>query len=201
MAARASLQATTSGHILTPQDLYNFAKTNIKGINFVYITSDIVKIHETELAPRLSTIKTVVGTRSHHRFVPADKDTVIMYRLSEDHINIRMPVSTDIALDDTDMDQYQVGKYVAAVYSNDWYIGLISERSEQHADVHVKFMKRNKRNNNLTWTATDECWVPLINILRVVPTPSVVGQSARQYRLATDIIDNCVAKFSALKMQ
>ena len=111
-----------------------------------------------------------------------------MFRLSEDQVSVKMPESIDNACHNNDVDQYHVGKYIAAVYSNDWYTGLISERSEQHADVYVKFMKRNKRSNNLSWAATDECWVPLINILRVVPTPSVVGQSGRQYRLDKDLM-------------
>ena len=109
-----------------------------------------------------------------------------------------MPVSTDnhIATVVADVNQFQAGKYIAAVYSNNWYIGLISERSDQHEDVHVKFMKRNKRSNILTWAETDECWVPLVNILRIVPTPTVVGQSVRQYRLDKITIDSCMAQFS-----
>ena len=114
LAARGSLQATTSGHIFTPQDLYYIAETNIKGISFLYIISDTVKIHETELAQCMSTIKSVVRTRSHYRFVPADKETVILFRLSEDQVNIRMPVSTDPTSDDTDMDQHEAGQYIVA---------------------------------------------------------------------------------------
>ena len=33
------------------------------------------------------------------------------------------------------------GKYVACIYDQDWFIGVITERSNKNKDVYIKFMK------------------------------------------------------------
>jgi hypothetical protein len=56
------------------------------------------------------------------------------------------------------------------------------------------------RANNLTWaTASDQCWIPYVNILRTVPTPSAMGQSARQYRLDKGVVENIEVMFTAFR--
>ena len=47
--------------------------------------------------------------------------------------------------------KYSPGKYVACKYDQDWYIGMITERSDRNNDVFVKFMKRAKVSNSLSW--------------------------------------------------
>ena len=37
----------------------------------------------------------------------------------------------------------QPGKYVACLYHSVWYIGAVTERSDQNKDAYIKFMKRN----------------------------------------------------------
>lgn len=202
LAAWASLQASVSGHILSPEDLFNFAVANIKGITFVYASSEEIHAHEQSLIPRFSTIKTIVGTRSQHRFVPVSKDEILLYRLSEDNCCTRTAVSCGVNIVERDniiRDQCQPGKYVAAVYGNDWYIGLIYERLEEHDDLRVQFMKNNRVRNHLRWAGLDECWIPIDNILRIVPTPQVAGLSARQYVLQTNITDDCANRFKDFK--
>ena len=202
LAARASLQASVSGHILTPEDLFNFATENIKGITFVYVTCEEISVHEQSLIPRFETIKTIVGTRSHHRFVPVNKEELLLYRLSEDRCCTRTAVCSGvdtIQRDITIRDHCQPGKYVAAVYGNDWYIGLINERSEEHEDLRVQFMKYGTVRYRLRWEGLDECWIPMDNILRIVPAPQVVGLSARQYVLQKNITDECATRFKDFK--
>ena len=43
-AARASLRATTTGHILTPQQLFEWCSIHITGIKFFYIPKDDVAL-------------------------------------------------------------------------------------------------------------------------------------------------------------
>ena len=206
LAARASLHATTRGHILTPAELFNFATTNIAGINFVFAKTDDVQAHEQSLNSRMSNILTVIGTRSHHRFVPLGKHAVQMYRLSQDEVHTRMSVSSEDQPDEPQVltqnnDLFQCGKYVAAVYSDEWYIGVITDRSTENQDVLLSFMRRNKRTQALTWGSNENCWVPFANILRVVPSPDVTGRTARQYRLDKSILQDCDALFASFKSQ
>ena len=39
-------------------------------------------------------------------------------------------------------EDYQPGKYVACMYDAEWYVGSIKDRSEEHSDVLVLFMKK-----------------------------------------------------------
>ena len=42
------------------------------------------------------------------------------------------------------VNDYQPGKYIACMYDQDWYIGMIVDRSDENSDVLVKFMRRCK---------------------------------------------------------
>ena len=33
---------------------------------------------------------------------------------------------------------FEVGKYVACMYDEDWYIGIVEARSEEQQDLHIK---------------------------------------------------------------
>ena len=69
-AARASLQATTSGFLLTPDDLYHWCQRHISGIKFIWVDKQEIEDHSKVLKQRfLSAIK-IPGTRENHSFRP-----------------------------------------------------------------------------------------------------------------------------------
>ena len=72
LAARASLQATDAGHIMTSSQLFQWANTNIKGITFFYLSTEEVQECNKTLQSHFMSVKTVAGTQSHHRFVSVD---------------------------------------------------------------------------------------------------------------------------------
>ena len=61
-----------------------------------------------------------------------------------------------------------LGKYVACIYDQDWYIGVITEHSNENKDVYIKFMKQN--NLVLTWPQSlkNECWIPLNDVIQCI---------------------------------
>ena len=65
------------------------------------------------------------------------------------------------------------GKCVACIYDQDWYIGVITERSNENKDVCVKFMKRN--NLVLTWPQSlkNECWILLNDVILIINPPEL----------------------------
>ena len=85
-AALASLRATVKGHILTPEDLYSWAKQNIKNILAFYATTNEIVQHEQScsLKPRYKGAKTVPGTRGYHCFIH-DGERLIMKRFPNGH--------------------------------------------------------------------------------------------------------------------
>jgi hypothetical protein len=75
LVARASLQATETNHIVTANDMFQWACQNIKGITFVFVSANDVEHNEKqyELDLRYSAVKTLSGTRSHHSFIPVSE--------------------------------------------------------------------------------------------------------------------------------
>ena len=189
LVARASLQAVTNNQILTPSQMFTWANQNIKGIKFFYVSSDDVQANaeQFQLEDRFSSSKTVSGTRSHHSFVPVSSSKLEMRRLStDDGCTIVTMGDTAVEATSTNYDKYQPGKYVACMYDQDWYIGYIEERSDEHRDVFIKFMKRSL-NKTLSWPQQhDECHVPFQDLICTISTPEVKGQSGRQYTLSSE---------------
>jgi hypothetical protein len=66
LAAWASLEANTTDHILTAQQLFLWADSNILGINFLCVlNTDLMLLKDDEEASYKNAIK-VPGTRNHH---------------------------------------------------------------------------------------------------------------------------------------
>jgi len=94
--------------------------------------------------------------------------TLNMYRLSCDSQHNKVSIGDEVLLCDNDVAllYITVGRYVAAVYDGEWYIGMVTTRSEEHCDVEVNFMCRNSRTNVISWPShKDECAVLVENVL------------------------------------
>ena len=89
------------------------------------------------------------------------------------------------------------GKYVACIYDQDWYIGVITKCSNENKDVYIKSMKQN--NLILTWPQTlkNECWIPLNDVIFIINPPELQGQSGRHYKLAITHYDQIQAVLAA----
>jgi len=192
LVARASLQATSDGQILTPVDLYGWAKEHISGITFYYVSTDDIIQHEArlQLPERYASVKTIPGTRSHHTFIPCNDGTLIMKRISSDELHSRIVLyeaqaqtrQSDVVVNSG---AFQPGTYIACVYDNNWYIGNIVERSDTNSDVLVTFMKR--ADTKLSWPRRDDkCWVPFQHIICTVDAPQPVSHAARQYEISAE---------------
>ena len=91
-----------------------------------------------------------------------------------------------------------VGQYVAAIYDNEWYIGIVKERSDEHGDVTINFMSRNRNTNIIAWPSPkDECAVPLQNVLCMISAPVVCGSTGRQHKLSEDSLSHVMHRFTA----
>ena len=208
LVRRASLQAVTTGHILTPQDFYTWASENIKNIHFFFVSSEEVNNHKHTIENRMQEAKTVKGSRSHHKFVPVSKHELQMYRFSSDDASTVFNIGTNEE-QQVDPDELPLlptitatdlycGKYVAAVYDMEWYVGIISEIPETHQDVLINFMHRMQEANTLFWPSRmDDCYVPLDHILCFVPMSNLMQRRARQYQLDKPVIDEIASLMQA----
>jgi hypothetical protein len=80
LVAHASLYETERNQILTPKDLCKWAKGNITGITFFYITQTEIKVHVPRLTDRLQYAKTVPDTESHCKSMPINTSETFAIR-------------------------------------------------------------------------------------------------------------------------
>ena len=87
-AANASLRAAVTDQILTPEQLFVWAKENINGVTVYYFTEEDIINHEGkyDLKVCCNGVQAVPGTRSYHCFIP-DGDSLTMKRILSDTIN------------------------------------------------------------------------------------------------------------------
>lgn len=92
LAARASLQRPYDGQIMTPHDLFAWAQENLPVISFVFVPQEEIDAHETKLASRFLSLRTIPGTRSFHSFRPLSLTTVSVktFSLSESETTAKL---------------------------------------------------------------------------------------------------------------
>lgn len=194
LATRSSLQHITSGHILTPLDLFQWADKNVKGVKCFYVSSKEVEQSRNQLQNRLQGVTTIPGTRSHHFFLPTTEHDLHISRLSSlEHRAVSVAHVTEApCITSYDMNP---GQYVAVVYDQKWYIGCITQKCEEHQDFLVNFMVPPGPSKSFSWPKhVDECWVPNTHILMCVPAPST-SSTARLYKLSDDILEAIAQSF------
>ena len=187
LVARASLQATISGQILTPLEMHDWCVINVKGIKFFYVSAiDVVNSCEQfKLEERYSHVSTVPGTRSHHSFVPVEEMKLEIRRISADSFFTTVQMGGFQGIKPQESSTVEVGKYVACMYDEDWYIGVVEARSEEQQDKFIKFMQKGATGQSLLWPRKDDiCWIPLQDVIFTVDVSSAKGASSRHYFLS-----------------
>ena len=96
VAALESLRRPADQQILTPEQLYEFAKEKFRSVNVQFVSSEeIESLHTEVLEERFMKAKTIKGTLGFHSYSPIpgcyDKITVKQYDLSS--VNKKVSVS------------------------------------------------------------------------------------------------------------
>jgi len=189
LATRASLQQISTSHILTPEQLFSWAQSNISGIHVFFVPVSDVELNRAKLSARFELSKTIPGTRSHHSFIPVNSCELRISRISGEN-NSTIVRANDMAPEETATDFHgqqnlQPGQYVAAVYDNSWYLGNVVEVSTEQEDIFLDFMKPKGPAISFSWPRRkDQCWVPRDHIL--VTTVDLTTATGRQYKLSQE---------------
>ena len=126
--ARTSLQATTSGHILTASEMHEWASAHIPGVVFFFVTANVSEnAIRNDLPSRFASAQTISGTHSHHRFLPVSGAELQMKCISADtdFTVSKHQVGAPLAANQVPLNQLQPGQYIACMYDKQWYIGCI----------------------------------------------------------------------------
>ena len=200
-AAKKSLQATMTGHILTPMDLYTWATNSIEGIEFLFCSKDEVQIHNDELMDRFDRAHTVSGTRDNHCYKPVGLSTLHVSRISGDDTFFTPKVSDEDDLIPVTAaveppQEYKPGQYVACMYDGHWWLGNIIELDYDQDDVKVTFMHPCGPASTFRWPRREDiCWVPTGHILAVIDLSTATG---RQYTIDSQTAVKVTEKLNSL---
>ena len=81
-ARRASLQLSSKSHILTPEDLYEWANKFCKETKVFYTTKESYEQTVSQLKPRLDKAQSIPGTLNYHAIIPVDEFTLKLKKTS-----------------------------------------------------------------------------------------------------------------------
>ena len=181
LTTRASLQRPISNQILTAEKMFDFCKTEIEGIEFLFIRKDDVVDIRSNMETRHRVAKTVDGTRSFHQFIPISTSIIGTKYVSEDQqfaLQFDFKVVKLLGPKDT----LSPSQFVICVYDQQYYVGIIMEVCVENLDVKVKFMHPHLPSPMFKWPARDDlCWVPNAHICSIIAAPELKSQNARQY--------------------
>ena len=138
MATKASLKRPYQDQILTPNQLYQFALQEIKGIHFSYATLQEHKDEADFLAERFKYSRTVPGTRSFLSFIPISISSVEVRpyslgtmkrteRVTSAHVPEPVPLLA-------------IKSYVTVAYGGDCWLGYVTKVDMESRLVEVNFL-------------------------------------------------------------
>lgn len=134
-AAKASLQRPYDNQILDAISLFEWARENIKNVDFIFSSQEDHIQTAVFLETRFNLAKTVVGTQSFHAFIPKDESTIIVRNFSESSTEEDRKVRL---LDGIHISE--IRGYVTAMYENDWYVAYVLERDDENDHIKLTFL-------------------------------------------------------------
>lgn len=139
LAARESLHKVFNDQIMTPRQLFDWAKQSISSMHFIYSTTQEHQNEEVLLRDRISSAKVIVGTQKLHSFIPSTKQKVIVkpYSFSE---TLRMETTT---IQEGDIEFSDMVGFVTCKYDEKWWLGCILDSYEDKQEVKVSFLHPN----------------------------------------------------------
>ena len=187
MAAYASLQLSVTGQILPPKSLFEFANSEIPGIQSFWVPTTEITENKHLLEKRFEKSSTLPGSRSNHFFRPSSDSREILMLLVSGEEAVLVNISNFVIHD------LKIGDYVACTYDFDWYAGIILDISIDNGDVYVKFMHPKGPSMLFKWPLKeDECWVALNNVIKILKPPKS-NQSGRNFTFDENDIKDVIS--------
>ena len=138
---------------------------------------------------RFLDVKTFPGTRTYHQFIPITTTKIGAKRTSE---QIEFSATFDLVTVRNlklKTSHLKVGDYVACVYDDDWYVGVIEIICEEECDIRINFLHPKgpgKPVNCFYWSSVEDvCYIPENDILRKISEPTPQTTKRMKYQITT----------------
>ena len=139
--------------------------------------------------------KKIPGIRSYHSFTPVlGKSVVQGRRTSKSKIFELFSVLKQTNKIEKSFDLLP-GKYIAAIYDDQWWLGMVLEVDNEHEDYKVRFLHPAGPSPTFHWPQfEDECYVIREQVLLTI-APLNASPSGRQYTLPKETESKIVKLF------
>lgn len=133
---------------------------------------------------RFKDVQTLPGTRSFHNFQPIDEFGMIeARRISSDEtpaftFNLSNKQQTLFVK----IEDLYPGCFIACIYDNLWYYGMVSEVNAEEDDVIVKFLHPHGPSASFFWPQREDvCAVPITHLIAIVEPPKTMTGRTYQF--------------------
>jgi len=198
--ARASLHRTISRQIVTPVDMFKFCEDKLsEKIKHFFVSKLELEDCEHKLKHRFTNCRTIQGTQKLHRFVPQNKDEILVYPFSSGkgekrNINLR---PGDEEQEFIEIKNVKVGQYISCKYETKVWIGIVEECCEEFNDVIVNFLEPSVSSGAKSFhfpRTKDVCAVPGESIVSVMALPTLRGGTRLEYTFPQEQVSECVRR-------
>ena len=184
LAARASLQRPDAEQLQTPEQLFQWAKSNIPQVTFEYLTQEDIRKVGEELSERLEQSKKVDGTQKLHAFIPingsSSKVITKPYSRSSKEKTVTVMLTEPREL----LNWEQLNGYVTCKYGVDWWVAYLLEQYPNVNEVKLRFMHPSGPSASFKFPSKDDILVvPRDHILSKASPTTAIG---RTYQLPED---------------
>lgn len=183
LAARASLQKIGKDGIQTPKELYDWATTNIRNINFSFVLEKEVEEECALLKKRFESAIPIRGTHKYHCFVPEESgETHIKVSEFSASLDYQKVLVCDIPYKQL-LHWDELRGFVTCKYNNQWWLSCILDQLKESDEVMVTFLHPAGPSRSFKYPSNkDELVVPCDNILTKVYPSTATG---RTYQLTS----------------
>lgn len=177
LAAQASLRMVYNEQIMTPRQLYDWAKDNIKSIDFIYSTQEEYEQENTFLKTRFEEAKTVKGTQQFHSYRPKNETRVLVktYSFSDD-VKEEVVSENDV---DGDLELSDVVGFVTCEYNNEWWLGCVLGIADE--EVKISFLEPHGPSPSFKYPRSPD--ILIVNKTEVLTKVDPTTQTGRVYHL------------------
>ena len=173
LAARASLQRPYDQQIMTPFQLFQWAKDNIPGIVFRYCSMEEYEVIKSQLEKRFEKSRTIPGTRKQHTFIPISKDTISIKVYS----NSKESKEEKVSKQERELEMDEISGYVTCSYDSQWWLAYVLNLDRDNAEVTVTFLHPHGPSRSYKYPSVpDILTIPVTDILSKVSPKTATGR-------------------------
>ena len=183
LAAKASLQRPYNEQIMTPRQLFVYARENISGINILYSSTDEWTNEAEILENRFDNASTIIGTQKLHSFIPLSQGKMEVKTVSTQNEGKIVQITKQ---NNTEFED--IKGFVTAIYDRNWWLGCVLDKYPDNGEVKLTFLQPKGPSPSFCYPSH-----PDISILKYSDILSLVDpitDTGRTYKLSKSEMDN-----------